>query len=202
MGKIFFILGKSATGKDTIYNTLLEDTALGLKKITMYTTRPMRSGEKDGVEYYFVNEEESRKHEQDGSILELRVYNTVCGPWKYYTRNDGQIDLKGLENYLALGTIEAYRNYSDNFGNEYVVPIYIEIDDGVRLQRALDRERHLQEPNYREMCRRFIADDDDFSEENIKRCGIHRRFVNDVLEKCINEIKEYIAINKVKECKR
>ena len=100
--------------------------------------------------------------------------------------------MKGKDNYLALGTIEAYRKYCDYFGNEYVVPIYIEIDDGVRLARALERERRLLKPDYREMCRRFIADDDDFSEENIKRCGIDKRFVNDILEECIEEIKKYI----------
>ena len=192
MGKIFFISGKSSTGKDTIYNRLLEDAKLGLKKVTMYTTRPMRSGETDGVEYYFVSDAQSMLHEEDGSIVEMRVYNTVYGPWKYYTRIDGQIDLSGQDNYLAVGTIEAYRKYCDYYGNEHVVPIYIEIDDGVRLQRALDRERHEQEPHYREMCRRYIADDDDFSEENIKLCGIQKRFVNDVLEECIEEIKNYI----------
>lgn len=192
MGKIFFISGKSSTGKDTIYKRLLEDEGLALKKITMYTTRPMRSGEIDGREYFFVSDDASRKHELDGSIVEMRVYNTVYGPWKYYTRNDGQIDLQGKENYLALGTIEAYRKYCDYFGKEYVVPIYIEIDDGVRLQRALDRERKQQNPQYREMCRRFMADDDDFSEENMKLCGIQKRFVNDILEDCIAEIKKYI----------
>lgn len=192
MGKIFFISGKSSTGKDTIYNRLLEDAKLGLKKITMYTTRPMRSGETDGIEYHFVSDAQSRLHEQDGSIVEMRVYNTVYGPWKYYTRIDGQIDLHSNDNYLALGTIEAYRKYCDYYGKENVVPIYIEIDDGVRLQRALDRERHEKEPHYREMCRRFIADDDDFSEENIKLCGIQKRFVNDILEDCIAEIKNYI----------
>ena len=72
---------------------------------------------------------------------------------------------------------------------------YIEVDDGVRLGRALERERRQQKPQYREMCRRFIADDDDFSEENMKRCGIDRHFVNDNLEQCIEEIKTYIKEN-------
>ena len=92
----------------------------------------------------------------------MRIYNTVYGPWKYYTRNDGQIDLDGNDNYLALGTIEAYVKYCEYFGKANVCPIYIEVDDGVRLGRALERERRQQKPQYREMCRRFIADDDDF----------------------------------------
>lgn len=195
MGKIFFISGKSSTGKDTIYKRLLEDKSLGFKKITMYTTRPMRAGERNGEEYFFVNDDEAKEHEHDGSIVEMRIYKTVYGPWKYYTRSDGQIDLDGNDNYLALGTIEAYGKYCEYFGKANVCPIYIEVDDGVRLGRALERERRQQKPQYREMCRRFIADDDDFSEENMKRCGIDRRFVNDNLEQCIEEIKTYIKEN-------
>ena len=195
MGKIFFISGKSSTGKDTIYKSLMEDGSLGLKGITMYTTRPMRAGEKNGEEYFFVSDDEALLHERDGSIVELRVYNTVYGPWKYYTRADGQIELDGRNNYLALGTIEAYRKYCEYFGKEHVCPIYIEIDDGVRLKRALERECRQKKPQYREMCRRFIADDDDFSEENIRLCGIEKRFTNDRLLDCIEQIKQYIKEN-------
>lgn len=195
MGKIFFISGKSSTGKDTIYKSLMEDDSLCLKGITMYTTRPMRAGEKNGEEYFFVSDEEALLHERDGSIVEMRVYNTVYGPWKYYTRSDGQIELDGKKNYLALGTIEAYRKYCEYFGKEHVCPIYIEVDDGVRLKRALERECRQEKPQYREMCRRFIADDDDFSEENIRRCGIEKRFTNDRLSECIELIKQYIKEN-------
>ena len=94
-----------------------------------------------------------------------------------------------------MGKIEAYRKYCEYFGKENVCPIYIEVDDGVRLGRALERERRQQRPQYREMCRRFIADDDDFSEDNMKLCGIERRFVNDKLDECIDEIKAYIKEN-------
>ena len=48
MNEIVFIMGKSASGKDRIYRELSEDKALGLNKITMYTTRPLRSGEAEG----------------------------------------------------------------------------------------------------------------------------------------------------------
>ncbi len=51
----------------------------------------------------------------------------------------------------------------------------IELDDGIRLQRALNRERTQAEPKYAEMCRRFLADSEDFSQEKIERAGISRR---------------------------
>ena len=77
-----------------------------------------------------------------------------------------------------------------------VVPIYIEVEDGVRLQRALDRERMQAEPKYEELCRRFLADAKDFSEENLKKAEIERRFVNDELEETERQIKEFINGNK------
>jgi hypothetical protein len=79
------------------------------------------------------------------------------------------------------------------FGEGVLEPIYIAVEDGVRLQRALDRERAQDKPKYREMCRRYLADTDDFSEENIAAAGITRRFENDVFEKCLKEITEYIC---------
>ena len=54
MGKIFCIMGKSATGKDTIYKRLLADGALKLNKIVTYTTRPIREGERAGEELGLV----------------------------------------------------------------------------------------------------------------------------------------------------
>lgn len=60
--------------------------------------------------------------------------------------------------------------------------MYVEVDDGLRLQRALDRERAQDQPKYAEMCRRFLADEEDFSEENLERAGITKRFQNTDLD--------------------
>ena len=57
MGKMIYLMGKSSTGKDTIYKALLQDESLSLKKIIPYTTRPVRSGEKPGEEYFFTDDE-------------------------------------------------------------------------------------------------------------------------------------------------
>ena len=77
MGKIYCMMGKSSTGKDTLYKMLLEDGALSLKKIIPYTTRPMRRGETDGVEYYFCGEKELSDLLEQGKVIELRAYDTV-----------------------------------------------------------------------------------------------------------------------------
>ena len=72
MGKIYYMMGKSSSGKDTIYKDIRKDLP-ELKTLTLYTTRPMREGEKDGVEYYFVTDEILEKYREEGKIIELRT---------------------------------------------------------------------------------------------------------------------------------
>lgn len=194
MKKIVYLMGKSSTGKDTIYQKLLQKNDFNLKKIIPYTTRPIRIGEQNGVEYFFTDEEGFHKLTESGRVIEHRAYHTYHGLWRYFTVDDGQIDLS-RQSYICIGTLESYESVKAYFGAEYMVPVLIELDDGVRLQRALDRERKQNTPKYEELCRRFLADSDDFAEEKIEKAGITRRFCNDDLEQCLAEIREYIAEN-------
>ena len=191
MGKIFCVMGKSATGKDTIYQKLLNESQLELKRIIPYTTRPIREGEVEGREYHFCTEEDVQKLEKAGRIVELRAYNTVYGVWKYFTVDDGNIQLD-KENYLLIGTLEAYIKIRDYFGVDKVLPIYIEVEDGERLLRAIAREKSQDIPKYEEMCRRFLADAKDFSEENLKAAEIEMRFENLELSDTLAKVKKYI----------
>ena len=191
MGRIFYLMGKSSTGKDSFYKRLIEDEKLGLKKIVMYTTRTIRAQEKNGEEYFFVNEEKLARLEAEGKVIEHRSYDTVHGVWHYFTVCDDQIDLEN-HNYVMIGTLESYVASKKYFGEGVIEPLYIEVDDGVRLQRALDRERAQDKPKYKEMCRRYIADSDDFAEEKILAAGINRRYENDDFEKCLEKITNYI----------
>ena len=193
MPEIAFIMGKSASGKDKIYKRLLENETLSLKSVVMYTTRPMRAGEENGVEYFFVSNEEEEKMQQDKKIVEMRVYNTIYGKWKYFTADDGQIEIGSGNKYLVIGTLEAYDKFCEFYGKEHLLPIYIEVDDGIRLERALHREQKQTEPKYSEMCRRFLADEKDFSEENIRKSGICERYSNNgELDECIQNIADVI----------
>lgn len=191
MGKIYCIVGKSSTGKDTIFKMLLQEKELALKTIVPYTTRPIRAGEQDGVEYYFCDDQKVGELERAGKIIELRAYNTIYGIWKYFTVDDGQICLE-KQDYLVIGTLEAFVKMREYYGSEKVIPIYIEVEDGLRLQRALDRERMQDEPKYTELCRRFLADDADFSEEKLKDAGIVERFQNIELNTTEAKIASFI----------
>ena len=190
MGKIYCVMGKSSSGKDTVYKKLKEHYK-EFRLIVPYTTRPIREGEKDGVEYYFVDPEQFRAMKEDGKVIESRSYNTKCGIWTYFTADDGQIDLSAAD-YLLIGTLVSYQALREYFGEEAIVPVYLEVEDGLRLARALERERRQEKPKYAEMCRRFLADEEDFSEENLIKSGITERFGNEDFTECLNKIQRYI----------
>lgn len=197
MGKMVYLMGKSSSGKDTVYRRMLEWNSPVLKKIVPYTTRPIRAGEAQGEAYYFTDDAGYREMEAQGRVIEARAYHTYHGLWRYFTVDDGRIEL-GQNNYLIIGTIESYLKTAEYFGAKKVLPVLLELDDGVRLKRALEREMHQENPRYQEMCRRFLADEEDFSEEKIKEAGITRRFSNENLNDCLREIKKYI-INSLRQ---
>ena len=187
MGRIYYLLGKSATGKDTLYKEILKRRPK-LRTVTMYTTRPIREGETDGVEYFFTGREELERQLASGKVIESRTYQTITGPWTYYTVDDGQFDVADDESCLMIGTLESYEKMCAYFEVGKMVPVYIEVPDGIRLLRAVKREENQKKPNYREVCRRYLADEKDFSEENLERLGITKRYQNTDMEMCVEEI--------------
>lgn len=191
MGKIFCIMGKSSSGKDTMFKFLKEDKDLDLIPVIPYTTRPKRNNETEGVEYHFIDETALQQYAQSGKIIEKREYHTVNGIWYYCTIDDGKIDLS-CGNYIVIATLEAYYNLKVYFGKERVVPIYIAVADALRLERAFAREKQQQSPNYDELRRRFLADNTDFSSEKLEANHIQTVYCNEKLDDCFNLIKKDI----------
>ncbi|MBD5393312.1 MAG: guanylate kinase [Lachnospiraceae bacterium] len=191
MGKMVYLMGKSSSGKDTVYKHLLKKNYLQLKKIVPYTTRPIRSGERNGKEYFFTDENGFKNMQAQGKVIEDRAYHTYHGLWRYFTVDDGNIDLDH-NNYIIIGTLESFVKTAEYFGRDKVFPVMLTVDDGIRLQRALDRERRQEKPSYQELCRRYLADEEDFSEKKIEEAGINRIFSNENLEKCLSEIEDYL----------
>lgn len=190
MGKIFYLMGKSATGKDTVYQKLLKNYP-NLRTVIPYTTRPIREGETEGVEYHFVTEEMLAARRREGHLIESRTYQTVLGPWTYATVDDGSMDVEHAS-YLMIGTLESFLHVQAYFPEGTVVPVYLWIDGGERLIRAARREQKQEHPNYREVCRRYLADEDDFAEEKLMAAGITVRFENRDLDACVSCIAAYI----------
>ncbi len=163
MSRIFCIVGKSASGKDTIYKEILKNCDK-LIPIIPYTTRPMRSGETDGVDYNFVTEDQMNGFDAAGCIIEKRQYLTTQGIWNYFTV---KFDVKPQTDYILITTLEGAMGITDHYGADMVRIVYLTIDDKTRLLRYIERESKQARPDYEEVCRRFIADQKDFSQENI-----------------------------------
>ena len=184
---IFYLMGKTASGKDAMYKRIINDIK-NINPLVIYTSRPRRYEEVDGVEYYF--RDKSFFDDPGLKIIEKRVYDTVEGPWIYATIDDGTISK--TKNYITIGTLESYDKARKYFGEEFICPIYLDIDDETRRQRALKREMAQITPKLEEMERRLVADAKDFSEENIKAVNITKRFENYDFEKCFEEVKKEI----------
>lgn len=190
--KIIYIIGKSSSGKDTVFNILKEK--LDVNTYVMYTTRPKRSGEIDGITYNFLSDDQMKnlvEEKKNNKVIEYRTYNTIYGPWTYATIEDNQF--KSKKDILMLGTLESYIKIKEYFNKKsIVIPIYLEVPDNIRLYRALKREEQQEHPRYDEMCRRFLSDCTDFSEEKLQEAGITKRFQDIDGNKCAEEISEYI----------
>ncbi|MBQ1399249.1 MAG: guanylate kinase, partial [Lachnospiraceae bacterium] len=126
-----------------------------------------------------------------GKVIECRIYQTVQGPWAYFTPDDGQIDPES-GSCLLIGTLESYQQLRAYFGADTVVPVYLTVNDGERLLRSIGREMEQKSPNLKEVCRRFLADEEDFSEEKLHEAGVEIRFENDDLEECIERVRAFI----------
>ncbi len=199
MGKIFLIMGPSSSGKDTIFKKI-KKLFPELKEITLYTNRPIRENEKDGIDYNFVSLDKLKEMEKNNEILEKREYNTVHGLWVYATAKTN-IDLEN-NNYICINTLAGYESLKEYY-QDNIIPIYIYVEDGIRLTRALEREKLEDNPKYAEMCRRYLADNNDFNIDRLLDLEIDKIYDNSKdIEACINEISNTINKELIKEKKK
>ena len=190
MKKMFCIIGKSCSGKNTIFSKLLKIKELNLKAYVTYTTRPKRKGEIDGIDYNFVSNDFFQDAIDNGKMIEYKDYNTVSGVWRYGSIRDKTFECN--ENIIVLCSLYQYLEYKNNLKDIILVPIYIYVEDNELLKRAILREESQEIPNYKEMCRRYISDTEQFSDENIKKAKINNIFVNNNLDECVNNIVKHI----------
>lgn len=191
---LFFIIGRSSVGKDTIFRRLREMDP-SLKEATPCTTRPMREGEREGVEYFFVTDEQFLKDKEEGKILEYRQYPSSHGIWTYYTRFSA---VQGEGDYIISGSIDMFNKVYDVLG-DCVIPIYIKLPEVSLIERALAREKSRGEgADIVEMCRRFLQESKDYENYNFNG-RIKVEFVNDDLAVCVEEIYNYINELRLKD---
>ena len=147
---VIALFGPSGSGKDTGVR-LLTSKFKSLHHIIPTTTRPMRDTETNNVDYYFVNKEQFIQGITNNDFYTINYYNN----WSYGI-NKNEIE----DNPISIGafSIKDIKQLL-NFDNLIVIPIYIKTSDKTRLMRCLTREDN---PDCKEICRRFIADKEDF----------------------------------------
>jgi len=103
--KIFCLVGKSCSGKDTIFKKIIE-TRKDIIPLITYTTRPKRVYEKNAKEYYFVTKEHFYKMYNNNKVIEHRIYHTEHGDWIYFMVEDGQVEVNTNKKYIVINTLE------------------------------------------------------------------------------------------------
>lgn len=149
--KKLVLIGKSAAGKDTLRNTLLAD---GFKPAISCTTRPIRPGETDGVNYHFISLEKFNQLESENFFVESETFRVVGDDiWKY-----GK-SYESIENAdVLIATVSGVSNMLKKLPREMFYIVEIECAPEIRFERASKRGDERLELN-----RRFKADDIDFS---------------------------------------
>ncbi len=161
---IMFYIGPSSSGKDTYYNYTIKK--YDINSIILYTTRPIREGEIDGVTYHYISKEKMDFMDKNGMLIERRDYDTKYGVWSYAT---SICNIDNLKNYLTLNTWDGYSSFIKKLDNKELFPVYFELDPKVRLERALKRESKEECPKYDEVERRFKSDEKDYRKELIEK---------------------------------
>ena len=158
--KILALFGKSASGKDTIQNWIIKSFPQLTNKIVSCTTRPPREGEQEGVDYFFLSDEQFAEKVLNGSMLEATSFRE----WFYGTSLDqldknkiniGVFNVAGIECILEDSRLE-------------VIPVWVYASGKTRLLRSLQRE---SDPDCAEICRRYMADDNDFNDIDFEYIG-------------------------------
>ena len=184
-GKIWCLVGKSASGKDTLFRAVASRGRPDLVPVIPCTTRPMRTGETDGVDYRFVSREELGRLQREGQVLEERTYQTIQGPWTYFTP---AFSLSDGRDRLLITTLDGVVSILGRYGPGRVRPVLLDVDDGIRFHRCVEREERQASPDYEELCRRYLADQRDFSPERLARIpGLRRIDTGQPLEDCLRD---------------
>lgn len=148
---IIILIGKSASGKDTLLNEMIKD---GIEPMISTTSRPIRDGEEDGVDYNFVSKDYFENHLD--SFLEYRSYNTLFqnhpDTWYY---GSPKVELDPEKDYVKIVDIDGAKSIIDYYGKENTYTIYLDVPDDIREQRAKQRgsfnitewNRRLQDDN-------------------------------------------------------
>lgn len=188
---IFFLLGKSTAGKNTVFNSIPEFDDTVARWVPM-TTRNPKPHEKNGVHYSFISKNIFIKKVESGDIVEHRKETITKKDGKTVTCFYGY-QSPPSDVVIMNGNKELFEKFSNN-PDYIIIPIYISIPEDERLFRMIRRESRLPSPDYRAVARQFIHDNETLSDEYLKSIGINKSntFENIDRSDVTNKVKNYI----------
>lgn len=157
-GKILFLCGKGGTGKDSVLNMLLKAYPTMFTRYVLTTTRDMRYGEIEGVEYHFCDTETFLDRDNKGEFIIVEKYSIANGNTNFYGVGDIPVDDTV---YVLCGTNTQFYKLKEIYGDR-VVGVYLYNTSYTSLTRMLSRLRDRTEYNVLESCRRVLSDSYDY----------------------------------------
>lgn len=181
-GKVIIISAPSGTGKSTIINSIINDESLRLEFSVSATTRTPRTGEKEGVNYYFLTVEDFKQRIENGEFAEFeevyggRYYGTLKSEIERINANGKNVIL----DVDVLGGINVKKMYGENAMSIFIQPPSVEVLRKRLLSRNTDPIEEIEKRVSKAAFEMNHAQQFDHI------------VVNDVLETAINDVRELI----------
>ena len=172
MYKIVALIGEAGTGKDTIMQRVLAAAPSLFNEIISCTTRPIREGEKEGVNYYYLTDEEFLDKARKGLMLETTLFNN----WYYGTSLDS---LSETKTNIGVFNPDGIRILLNEHKDIDLKVFRIKCSDKTRMLRQLNREDN---PNVDEIIRRYTTDKIDFENLNFNYIEVYNEDFSSLTE--------------------
>ena len=182
--KPLLILGPSGVGKDTLINMLKEIYPNIFFKLPSYTTRAKRTGEIEGVDYFFVSEEDFKIMESQGKLFGIQKYNN-----NFYASNKSKLRelIDNGDKIIILNyNIETANCVKNEFDFNYVA-ILAPSEDELR-NRLINRGTNPEEIENR--MKNSIREINLINEANYIQFRVVNNDINTCFTKLENHIKE------------
>lgn len=182
---MYVLAGRSAAGKNAVADELIKR---GHRRCVTYTSRPMRSGEIDGVDYYFVTDEKFSELMEESFFAEYISYDTVNGKWWYGTAATDFEEEDDDDKKFIILTPEGIRQAELVLGNKPKV-IYVFANRRTILERLRKRG---DDPD--EVVRRIKQDEEDFKGFEMIADRIVYNNYDNTIEEVADKIENYLNV--------
>lgn len=183
---LVILTGKSASGKDTLLRELTNQHEY--IPFVSETSRPMRPGERDGVDYHFVSRERFLNDIKEGNLIEHRSYDTLVNrkpdTWYYGTP---AYELDPNKNYITVVDLDGAATLQDFYKEEQVITFYINVPDYIREKRAKLRPGFDKS----EWDRRCLDDAVKFSTKNV--CSVCDRVLDNLMPDPKQLVQDFLS---------